>query len=68
MTLKTGGLTTDSRVSCSGALIEQKTGANTQISGGSRELDIDMCTQLTLTVEVADFEAKNRWILDRFEG
>ena len=58
----------DSRVSWRGALIEQKIGANTRISRLSSELDIDMCTQLTLTVEVADFDAKNSWILDRFEG
>ena len=58
----------DLRVSWRGALIEQKIGANTQISRQSSDVDIDMCTQLTLTVEVADFDPKNRWILDGFEG
>ena len=58
----------DSRVSWRGALIEQKIGANTRISRLSSDVDIDMCTPLTLTVEVADFEAKNRWILDRSES
>ena len=42
------------------ALIEQKTGANIRITRLSSELDIDICTQLTLTVEVADFDAKSR--------
>ena len=55
-------------VSCSVALIEDKIGANTRISRLSRELDIDMCTQLTLTVKVAEFDAKSRWILDGSEG
>ena len=68
MTLKAGGFSTDPRVSRSVALIEQKTGANTRISRLSRELDIDMCTQLTLTVKVAEFDAKSRWILDGSEG
>ena len=68
MTLKAGEFSTDPKVSCSVALIEQKIGANTLISRLSSELDIDMCTQLTLTVEVGDFDAKNRWILDGFKG
>ena len=50
------------------ALIEQKIGANTQISRQSSDVDIDMCTQLTLTVEVAISDGKNRWILDGFES
>ena len=50
------------------ALIEQKIGANTQISRQSSDVDIDMCTQLTLTVKVADFDVKNRWMLDGFKG
>ena len=66
--LKIGGFSTDPRVSCSVALIEQKIGANTQISRQSSDVDIDMCTQLTLTVKVANSDAKNRWILDGFEG
>ena len=50
------------------ALIEQKMGGNIRISRLSRELDIDMCTQVTLMVKVADFDAKSRWILDGSEG
>ena len=68
LVVKTGGFSTDPGVSCSVALIVQKTGANTRISRLSSELDIDMCTQLTLRVEAADFDPKNSWILDRFEG
>ena len=68
MTLKIGGFSTDPSVSRSVALIEDKIGANTRISRLSSDVDIDMCTPLTLTVEVADFEAKNRWILVGFEG
>ena len=58
--LKIGGFSTDSRISCSVALIEQKTGANTWISRQSSGMDIDMHMQEVLTVKTGGFSTDPR--------